>query len=126
MEKHAKPPDVFTHKYEGCGRTLRRNEKAMPPRDGYVGSVIVSGLCGRHGANYQYLFVQHTSQRSGICIDPAKMLTAGCVGWPTPQVAKAMFVKYVKSRRIFGGSWEYLETLVVDRRGRIHKERKNG
>ena len=91
--------------------------------DGYVGRVVASG---RNGANYRYLFVQHTSQQNVICIDPTKTLPAGCWGWSTPQGAKAMFGKYVKSRRSFGWRWEYQETLVVDRRGHIHKERKNG
>lgn len=92
-------------------------------RGGYVGRVVVSG---RNGANYRYLFVQHASQRNGICIDPTKTLPAGCWGWSTPQGAKAMFGKYMKSRRSFGWRWEYRETLVIDRRGHIHKERKNG
>lgn len=92
-------------------------------RDGYVGRVVASG---RNRANYRYLFVQHASQRNGVCIDPMKTLPAGCWGWSTPQGAKAMFGKYVKSRRSFDWRGEYRETLVVDRRGHIHKERKNG
>ena len=94
------------------------------PLDGYVAHVSVLGLCGRSGANYLYLFVPHASQRSGICIDPAKTLPAGCWGWSTPKVAKAMFGKYVKARKAYGGEWTYLETLVVDKKGRIRKEGK--